>query len=267
MFWFSNDVFMPWLEIEKLSSNGLPLNSFLYSASFKTLKKSTTNPFVKNTIVVWHVVQKMLNDSPELSCFSPIWGNAQFAPAKNDLGFKAWMNKGIVKLQDVNEDYTLMSFNELKAKFDIPQKHFFKYLQLRSFILAHVNNSVQQPPFSNLETHGTKNCFGKRLVSRFYNMFVETHKDNSDSKRQEWIRDLQEDISLSEWSRICLKTHTQTINTRLRMIQFNWIMRTYISPVQLNKFDPNILDLCYKCNSHQGTLYHCLWKCDEIQKF
>lgn len=51
------------------------------------------------------------------------------------------------------------------------------------------------------------------------------------------------------------------------MIQFNWIMWTYISPVQLNKFDPNILDLCYKCNSHQGTLYHGLWECDEIQKF
>lgn len=44
-------------------------------------------------------------------------------------------------------------------------------------------------------------------------------------------------------------------------------MRTYLPPVQLNKFDPNIPDLCYKCNDHQGTLYHRLWKCEEIQKF
>ena len=46
------------------------------------------------------------------------------APAKNDMGFKAWLNKGIVKLLDVYENPNLMSFTELKAKFDIPQKHF-----------------------------------------------------------------------------------------------------------------------------------------------
>lgn len=101
------------------------------------------------------------------------------------MGFKAWSNKGIEKLQDVYEDCILMSFNELKAKFDIPQKHFFQYLQLRSFILAHLNNSVRQPPFSILETQITKNSFDKRLVSRFYNMLVENHKENSDSKRRE----------------------------------------------------------------------------------
>lgn len=96
------------------------------------------------------------------------------------MGFKAWLNKGVVKLQDVYKDYTLMSFNELKAKYDIPQKHFFKYLQLRSFILANLNNSI-------LETHVTKNCFGKRLISRFNNMIAENHKENFDSKRQKWI--------------------------------------------------------------------------------
>ena len=152
MFWFSKDVHLPWLEVEKLSSKGLALDNYLFSASFKTLNKSSTNPFVKNTIVVWNAVQKLLGDSQGLSCFSPIWGNDRFAPAKNDMGFKVWLNKSIVELKDVYKDYTLMSFNELKAKYDIPQNHFFKYLQLRSFILANSNNSVQQPSLSILET-------------------------------------------------------------------------------------------------------------------
>lgn len=71
-------------------------------------------------------------------------------------GFKIRLNKGIVKIQDVYEDHNLMSFSELMAKFDLPQKHFFKYLQLRSFNLAQSNNSVQQPSFSILETHYKK---------------------------------------------------------------------------------------------------------------
>ena len=60
---------------------------------------------------------------------------------------------------------------------------------------------------------------------------------------------------------------TQSVNTCLRLLQFNWVMRTYISPVKLNKFDPNMSDLCYKCNNYPGSLYHCLWNCDKIQKF
>ncbi len=96
-----------------------------------------------------------------------------------------------------------MSFNKLKAKFDIPQKHFFKYLQLRSFILAQLKNLVWQPSLSTLETYVTKNCLGKKLVSQFYNMLVDYQNENSDSKRHEWIQDLGEDISFNEWSRIC----------------------------------------------------------------
>lgn len=58
------------------------------------------------------------------------------------MGFKTWMNKGIAKLQDMYKDYTLMSFDELKAKFDISQKHFFKYLQLKTFYSFKLNSSA-----------------------------------------------------------------------------------------------------------------------------
>lgn len=44
-------------------------------------------------------------------------------------------------------------------------------------------------------------------------------------------------------------------------------MRTYITPVRLNKFNPIIPDLCFKCNKYQGTFYHCIWECEEVQKF
>ena len=233
----------------------------------RKLRKNTANSFVKNTIVVWHEVHKYLGDFPVLSCFSPIWGNEHFSPAYNDMGFKAWLSKGIVKLLDLYKDNTLLSFDKLKAKYDVQQKHFLKYWHLRSFILKCLKNSVQQPPMSTLEIFSTKTCFSKGLVTQLYNIMVKNHKDNSESKRQQCIQDLQEDILVEDWGIICSKVHTQTSNTRLTLIQCNWIMRTYITPVKLNKFDPNIPDRCYKCNIHQGTLYHCLWECDETQRF
>ena len=43
-------------------------------------------------------------------------------------------------------------------------------------------------------------------------------------------------------------------------------MRIYIIPTQLNKFNPNNPDTCYKCGK-KGTLFHCLWECPQIQAF
>lgn len=58
MFWFTNENTTPWLQIEANTMAPLPLNLYLYSASLPKLKKATSNPFVKNTIVVWYDVLK-----------------------------------------------------------------------------------------------------------------------------------------------------------------------------------------------------------------
>ncbi len=41
---------------------------------------------------------------------------------------------------------------------------------------------------------------------------------------------------------------------------------TYITPVRLNKCNPDIPDLCFKCGKLQGTCFHCVWECEEVQK-
>lgn len=119
-------------------------------------------------------------------------------------------------------------------------------------------SSVQQPPLSMLETFAPKK--GWSLSYILY--WLKTIKTTLKVKDRSGFETLEEDISITDWHRICLKG--SNYQHRLRLIQFIWIKRTYISPVQLNKFDPRIPDLCHKCNIHQGALYHCLWKCEEI---
>lgn len=97
-------------------------------------------------------------------------------------GFKISFNKGIVKLLELYVENNLMFFDKLKVKYDIAQQRFFKYLQLRSFILTSLKNSVHQPFLSTLETFSTQ-------VTQLYNILVENHEDNSESKRLEWIQD------------------------------------------------------------------------------
>lgn len=78
---------------------------------------------------------------------------------------------------------------------------------------------------------------------------------------------MQYDLPDSEWSQICAKAQNLSINTRFRLIQYNWVMRTYVTPEKLNRFNPGIPDTCFKCQKHKGTFFHCIWECEVIKTF
>lgn len=85
-----------------------------------------------------------------------------------------------------------------------------------------------------------------------------------------WLVNLQkrqENISIEEWERACTKAQIQTVNSRLKLLQYNWLMRSYMTPVKLNKFNNDIPDVCIKCDKEKGTIFHCLWQCSQIKDF
>ncbi len=92
-------------------------------------------------------------------------------------------------------------------------------------------------------------------------------KESSEFKLAAWREDLNVNIPLDVWEEICMKAQLQTVNSNLKLIQYNWIMRTYITPVRLNKINQNIPDTCIKCSVDRGTLLHCMWNCPKVQVF
>lgn len=46
------------------------------------------------------------------------------------------------------------------------------------------------------------------------------------------------------------------MNTRLKLLQYKWLMRIYKTP-----------DTCFRCSDFKGKLYHCIWECEEVKKF
>lgn len=113
----------------------------------------------------------------------------------------------------------------------------------------------------------TKDCYDKGRISLLYNMLVEGSPESSSSRLGAWSKDLNEEITPDEWSEICQDAQVQTVNTRLKLLQYNWLMRVYITPVLSNKFNENIPDTCPKCKVCKGTYFHCIWECEEISKF
>lgn len=52
-----------WVTMEQATIPHLPIKLYLYSAEFKTLKKDTQYPFLRNTIDVWYKSHKQVGDT------------------------------------------------------------------------------------------------------------------------------------------------------------------------------------------------------------
>ena len=254
-----------WVNIEQQSIPDLPIYSYLYSANLKTLKKQTKNPFLRNTIDM-HTAHKHVEEPITLSQFTPLWSNDQFTPGKNDGGFKIWKMKGIQIIKDLYDNGMLLTFQSLCDRYQTPSKHFFKYLQLKSFMSSKSSDIMNIPKLSLIEEIIRKNG-EKGLLSKYYNLILSHSKESSSDKLNAWRVDIPEEIDESEWNEACLKAQKQSINTRLKLLQYKWLTRVYITPEKLHHISNNIPDTCTKCQKDKGTLIHCLWECPVIQRF
>jgi len=255
------------VDIEQKSVSDLPMKQYLYSSDVKTLKKQTKNPFVKNTISVWYATHNYVDETITVSQFTPIWGNGQFKPGKLDGGFKLWAEKGIGMVSDLYFEGIVLTFKQLCQRYQVPRKHFFKYLQVRSFIASKCKTIMPTPPLSVIEKTVLNNLDGKKHISRFYNLFAKYSIESASDRLNAWRTDIQDEISERDWGLACLKAQKNSINTRFKLLQYKWLMRVYITPVKLHHFSPNTPDVCVKCLTEKGTLIHCLWECPKILLF
>lgn len=83
---------------------------------------------------IWYKVREALKEKHSLSRFTPLWGNYYSKAGRADAGFHLWANNGLRKIQDLYNGELMMKFEELQAKLNTPNTHFFKCLQMRSFI-------------------------------------------------------------------------------------------------------------------------------------
>ena len=125
---------------------------------------------------------------------------------------------------------------------------------------------MSEPPLTNLENLIITNLAKRGLVSLFYGTLISHEKESSKDRLEAWKAGIGEDIHEEDWEKACSKAQQNIIDTRLKLLQYKWLMRTYITPVKLNKICHNIPDVC--CHlQEKRTLFHCVWECSKIQSF
>ena len=66
---------------------------------------------------------------------------------------------------------TLMTFDELKARYDLPNTHFFRYLQLRHAFLAQFGGDPLVLEFGDLESLARSETLPKTVSSLYQELY------------------------------------------------------------------------------------------------
>ena len=133
--------------------------------------KLLNNHFViKNSVKILNQIRKHFA-LPGVSVYTPIAYNRLFKPGITDCVFSDWRRMGLRCIGDLYIDRKLASFAQLQAKFQLPQAHFFRYLQIRDFVREHIPEFIVKPKGHELYGLILIHPNSKHLVSSFVATF------------------------------------------------------------------------------------------------
>lgn len=266
-FLFERENVPPWVSIGMYALKENVPADFIYKWTPTTISRRTDNPVLTHVIKMWHEVQKNIGLKNIFSPKTSLKQNELIPMSVDNKILETWHQKGIRHLEDCYKDGCLMSFEDLRRKYDLSSRNFFCYLQLRSFLKSALGPEMTLPMLGDLERllHEGNT---PRLISKVYSLLMDNApKPGLHKSREKWESDLGVTIGTELWAELCQKSLTATLNSRYRLTYYNFLHQTYLTPQKLHKYKPEISNLCFRWNIEEGSFLHCTWLCTKLNTF
>lgn len=266
LFWCSNGNKPNWLSMEEASCDSASLCSLLCLPLKSSPIMYSNNIIVKNCLKIWAQVKQhfvMLR----IPLISPFDLNPLFPPSLIDKTFAMWRSHGLVSVKDFYVDGVLASFAQLSSKFNLPNTHFFRFLQARDFINKHFPGSPTIPDVTMIDTILEVGPLLRGAISKLYNNFLSKFSESSDRLRLAWSEELMVEINSEEWQSILKRVHSSSICARHCIIQCKVVHRVHWSRSRLARIFPGTDSNCAKCNLGPANLTHMFLTCPALSLF
>lgn len=153
-----------------------------------------------------------------------------------------------------------MSFEQMMAKYKVPKKDFWKYLQLRSCIMS-IKRKLPLIPQTVVQELLQGNQLAKGGASRFYSLMRRSHPPKLDGLKRAWEEDLGGGIVMEIWKEIVGSWCKTSREVQTRLITYKIIHRSYWTPCKMARLKLRESDICWRCDRSRGTLIHMLYEC------
>lgn len=267
VYWCNEEYVARWKDIE-LKTFLNPIQTYIGEREIPVhLKDNAMDSISKLTLEIWHVITKKLKIGKELGLLKWFAFDKDFIPGRHDHKFKQWMEKGLTAICTVTKKGEIISFQEMKNKYNLANQDLFRYLQMRDYFHKKIKtNEDKIHPMIKI----FKQAYNKttpKPVSTLYHCLMEVRKDSTHYVREKWELEMDEKISEKMWSDMW-KTHTTTTQSQ-KWREFTWKnqIRYFITP----KIKTNHLKIhqpCWRqCNHPEPNHTHIFWSCTKIQPF
>uniref|UniRef100_A0AAR2IMM0 Reverse transcriptase domain-containing protein n=1 Tax=Pygocentrus nattereri TaxID=42514 RepID=A0AAR2IMM0_PYGNA len=255
-----------WALMKRRSCNPVSLLSLICAPLPLGKRFSTNNPVVSGSLKIWTQLRIHFNMRQALSS-APITANALFPPSLIDSTFHVWARKGVSHVKDLFRSNSLISFEQLKSDFDIPQSNFFRYLQVRSFVKKYFSPSLTTLERNWIDDRLSINPLDRGVVSILYENIQRVTSPTLNHIKAQWEEELGEEISEEAWQRAVQWVPSSSVCVKHGLLQFKVLHRLHFSRSKLAKLYPNTDPTCLRCKKDPGTLSHMFWTCPQLLDF
>lgn len=265
--WFDPHSSVSWRSLESTLVEPWPLQDLLFANVSNKQCQLRFGPIISYLVRTWRLVEAHCHILSKWHTLSPIFNNKALLIGGRPISSPQWEQSGISHLKDIFDEYGLLSFSNIQSAFNLPGTSFFFYLQLRSALKAY--GVPWQGP---LPVHPIKNLFttqstNKGMVSKLY-QFLIVPKQFGLPVEKIWERDCPELDEEFDWHNVWSDIAQVSRNPDHQQIHFNFIHRTYLTPVKLHHMNFISDSCCTLCSlKTQGTYLHMMWNCPPVSRF
>ena len=254
-----------WVRLE-LSSCQYHLGSVICAALPLVCNNLTSNTIVNHSIRIWAQFRKHFGIQGP-STLSPIKLNRMFTPSCTDPTFTQWFDKGIKSICNLYIEDTFASFSQLSQTYNLPKNHFFRYLQVRSFVQKTFHSFPDKPTKSHIDCILQLKSDSGGLIAQIYDLIQKIDPLSTENLRKAWDSDLGTVFRDDQWNSVLDLIHTSSTSAKHGLIQLKVVHRVHFTKARLAKIYPNLDPLCPRCRGQPADLVHMFWLCPNLSAF
>lgn len=132
----------------EISQMEKPLNELILTKVTNRAVGAINNICIKNTIRAWVKVTR--TKQLQKDYLRDIATDRDFKPSRIDDSFKIWADKGLIRFSQMITNKGVDTFENLSKIFHLPNSQFYKYLQVRSYLIKTMghNKTLNDLPFN-----------------------------------------------------------------------------------------------------------------------
>uniref|UniRef100_A0A3B3Z6M4 Reverse transcriptase zinc-binding domain-containing protein n=1 Tax=Periophthalmus magnuspinnatus TaxID=409849 RepID=A0A3B3Z6M4_9GOBI len=261
--WVKNGLFC-FPDLEGIGLDTAQLEYLPFLCLEKVYANIKNNYILKNICKSLSAIRKHFSID-KYSFSAPIANNPDFQLTCTDSGFKEWREVGITKISDLYVDDFIKSFQQLKNEFNLPQAHFFRYLQIRSYLnsITYYKNGVKNSILDNIFIKAV--VLKDKIITNIYD-HINMNTGVVINIKKSWEYDFGVKLDDQQWIKVLNDAKQITKSNKSHEVQYKIINKMHVTPVTRSKYE-TCTTLCFKCKKEAGTYFHLMWSCPIILSF